>query len=38
MDIKVNPNCLNKNCIGGVITYDGASGTICKKCNPNWKK
>lgn len=35
MKINVNQNCPNKNCLGGVITYNGSTGTICKKCNPN---
>lgn len=26
--------CTNKNCIGGVITFDGQTGKPCKKCNP----
>jgi hypothetical protein len=31
-------NCPNKNCVGGVITFDGATGRDCKKCNPTKKK
>lgn len=30
--------CTNKNCIGGVITFDGQTGKPCKKCNPVPKK
>ena len=26
--------CSNKNCVGGVITFDGQTGRLCKKCNP----
>lgn len=32
------PNCPNKNCVGGVITFDGATGRPCKKCNPSTMK
>lgn len=35
--IQYNPECTNKNCIGGVITSDGQSGRFCKKCNPTEK-
>ena len=28
-----NNSCKNKNCHGGVITYNGATGIACKKCN-----
>ena len=34
---KCNTNCPNKNCEGGIITFDGSSGRICKKCNPTEK-
>lgn len=30
-----NPNCPNKHCEGGIITYDGQTGRLCKKCNPS---
>lgn len=36
--LKTNPNCPNKNCVGGVITFDGATGKTCKKCNPDKMK
>ena len=36
--INVNENCDNKNCVGGVITTDGQSGKLCKKCNPGKPK
>lgn len=38
MKIQAKENCPNKHCEGGVITYDGQSGRICKKCNPDKKK
>lgn len=34
LPINSNENCPNKNCLGGVITFDGATGNVCKKCNP----
>jgi hypothetical protein len=34
----MNKNCPNKNCIGGVITFNGATGRDCKKCNPSPSK
>ena len=30
-----NDNCPNIHCMGGVITYDGQTGRLCKKCNPD---
>jgi len=36
--IKSKSDCPNKNCVGGVITFDGATGRDCKKCNPTKKK
>lgn len=38
MGLKWSNNCLNKNCMGGVITYNGQTGRLCKKCNPDKKK
>lgn len=35
---KYNPDCPNKNCMGGVITFDGQTGRLCKKCNPSPKR
>ena len=32
--INCNPNCPNIHCEGGVITYDGQNGRLCRKCNP----
>lgn len=36
-NIKSNHNCPNKNCFGGVITTNGATGRACTKCNPKKK-
>lgn len=36
--IKSKSDCPNKNCIGGVITTDGATGRLCMKCNPPKKR
>lgn len=36
--MKKSKECTNKNCVGGVITFDGATGRDCKKCNPTKKK
>jgi hypothetical protein len=33
-DIKHDPNCPNKNCVGGVITRNGSTGRLCRHCNP----
>jgi hypothetical protein len=32
MEIIYSPECTNKNCMGGVITYDGQTGKQCKLC------
>ncbi len=29
-----NPSCTNIHCEGGIITFDGATGRLCRKCNP----
>ena len=36
--MKKTKECPNKNCVGGVITTDGATGRACMKCNPSMKK
>ncbi len=36
--IKCDRDCPNVNCVGGVITHDGSTGRLCKKCNPNSTK
>lgn len=34
-NISNSKSCSNINCIGGVVTFDGQTGRICKKCNPD---
>lgn len=38
MAINHNPACPNKNCMGGVITFDGQTGRKCRVCNPMPKR
>lgn len=37
MTHNCNPKCPNKNCEGGIITFDGQTGRVCKFCNPTPK-
>lgn len=36
--INWNENCPNVHCMGGIITYDGTTGRLCRYCNPIDKK
>lgn len=35
MSYNYNPRCSNVYCNGGIITRDGQSGRVCRKCNPS---
>ncbi len=37
MNYNYNPKCTNIYCNGGIITRDGQTGRICRKCNPTIK-
>ena len=34
-DWNYKKDCPNKNCMGGIITFDGQTGRLCKYCNPD---